>query len=671
MATTAVFITFGPFFSSGALIGAPHVFHYLAGTTTLKDAYTDRAKTTTAAQPLVGDAGGVASAFFDGLYKIVVKSTDETLTYYTWDNVDLTVDFVFGGTIRVPNNTYYLGRNAADNGDISLAKVNASNQIELGATVKNFSLDANPSTALQATTKQYVDLNRSLINLLPNSSLSISTAMPLRRIGNPITITSWGTLGSGAVQLSSAQAVSGHCEGLVPGKLILIEGPGTPHTAHVGLSASATTPSGIIQRITAAASSFTGLAVGDNAQITGGTNTDSRGFYRVLGTDASTYIEIPYTSAPVEGPVTYNITYYDGANKVDSTLNGMPASGAPQNTFVIGYPLLVTEANVGSFAALLPGDASTPGATGTARAWEVTPGIFAQNNGSAPDGWGKSTTLELYREYRVDTDGLTSVIQSGEDYGVSVVGRASSGVETFTASTLAPADNREKLALYKGRTVTLGAWTKAGATSIVRLWINDGVTSTYSAYFTSGTFEWKEVTATISTAATQLLVGWELAASPAATHHLTQPMLIFGSVIGQGNYVRTTGTHNFTAHPNFNRKYVNGANSNTQNIRIAQESGGAFPNGLLKGLYIGLEAKNTVAGGTSSIIISDKIPLIIPNLTLYAQVANLVIVNSGYAVLGRLTETYPTTWVTDTLGYTPGNATWSGINLDMFAAELQ
>lgn len=92
MASTAQFTSFGPFFSAGALIGAPHIFHYAAGTTTLLNAYTDRAKSVTAAQPLVGDAGGVASAYFDGLYKIVVKSADETLTYYTWDNVDLTVD---------------------------------------------------------------------------------------------------------------------------------------------------------------------------------------------------------------------------------------------------------------------------------------------------------------------------------------------------------------------------------------------------------------------------------------------------------------------------------------------------------------------------------------------------------------------------------------------------
>lgn len=89
MGDTAQFREFGPFFHSGALVTAPHVFHYAAGTSTLKDAYVDRAKGSTVAQPLVGDANGVASAYWDGLYKIVVKTSDELTTLFTWDNLDL------------------------------------------------------------------------------------------------------------------------------------------------------------------------------------------------------------------------------------------------------------------------------------------------------------------------------------------------------------------------------------------------------------------------------------------------------------------------------------------------------------------------------------------------------------------------------------------------------
>lgn len=89
MTATAQFKSFGPFFYSGALVTAPHIYHYAAGTSTLKDAYVDRAKGSTVAQPLVGDSNGVASAYWDGLYKIVVMNAAETVTLYTWDNVKM------------------------------------------------------------------------------------------------------------------------------------------------------------------------------------------------------------------------------------------------------------------------------------------------------------------------------------------------------------------------------------------------------------------------------------------------------------------------------------------------------------------------------------------------------------------------------------------------------
>ena len=90
MGDTAQFKHFGPFFNAGALVTAPHVFHYVTGTTTDKDAYADRGKLATVAQPLVGDANGIASAYWDGLYKIVVKTSDELTTLATWDAFDVT-----------------------------------------------------------------------------------------------------------------------------------------------------------------------------------------------------------------------------------------------------------------------------------------------------------------------------------------------------------------------------------------------------------------------------------------------------------------------------------------------------------------------------------------------------------------------------------------------------
>ncbi len=84
MATFGQFDKIGPF--TAAIGGGWKLYHYVAGTTTDKDLWSDRGKTTTVAQPLVADANGVVSFFADGLYKFVIKNSAD-VTQYTWDNV--------------------------------------------------------------------------------------------------------------------------------------------------------------------------------------------------------------------------------------------------------------------------------------------------------------------------------------------------------------------------------------------------------------------------------------------------------------------------------------------------------------------------------------------------------------------------------------------------------
>ena len=86
MATYGQLITFGPIFDGGSQVTTLHVYHYVAGTTILKDVYTDRSKTTTAAQPVVSDSNGIVSFYADGLFKFVVKDGSDSTTLYTYDN---------------------------------------------------------------------------------------------------------------------------------------------------------------------------------------------------------------------------------------------------------------------------------------------------------------------------------------------------------------------------------------------------------------------------------------------------------------------------------------------------------------------------------------------------------------------------------------------------------
>lgn len=84
MASFGQFDTLGPFTES--IGGGWKLYHYVAGTTDLKNLWSDRDKQTTVAQPLVADSNGVVSFYADGLYDFVVYDSNDVLKY-TWDGV--------------------------------------------------------------------------------------------------------------------------------------------------------------------------------------------------------------------------------------------------------------------------------------------------------------------------------------------------------------------------------------------------------------------------------------------------------------------------------------------------------------------------------------------------------------------------------------------------------
>ena len=86
MATFGQLVQFGPFFRSGVLVSDLDVYHYTAGTLTLLNVYTDRAKSTPAAQPVSSDSNGIVSFYADGIYKFIIKDGSDNTTLYTYDN---------------------------------------------------------------------------------------------------------------------------------------------------------------------------------------------------------------------------------------------------------------------------------------------------------------------------------------------------------------------------------------------------------------------------------------------------------------------------------------------------------------------------------------------------------------------------------------------------------
>ena len=116
MSTYAQRVQLGPFFSGGTLQGAAKLYHYAAGTSTLKNIWSDRSMTTTLDQPFVADSQGVFNFFADGIYKLIVcgpnstgPSSDVLYTLNDWQFIDPT-DPTFGeGTVVASAATITVG----------------------------------------------------------------------------------------------------------------------------------------------------------------------------------------------------------------------------------------------------------------------------------------------------------------------------------------------------------------------------------------------------------------------------------------------------------------------------------------------------------------------------------------------------------------------------------
>lgn len=405
-----------------------------------------------------------------------------------------------------------------------------------------------------------------MINQLPNASFGICTALPLTRIGNTINISGFQNIGqgqnTGSVVLNSVQSMNGYCEGLIPGKLVLIDGNGT------------------------------------------------------------------------------------------GNLNGISATGDPSEPTAIGYPLMVTECNNGSFVATLSGSVASAGTSVTCTAREVVPACLSTSSGDAPDGWSKSLPLQLYRLRYCDL-ARNSVVKAGEEYAVKLV-KTSDSTDYYSSTINAKP--------YIGKNIVFGSY----ANGACRLAVHDGSGWHYSDYFTSGNYQWKEITFKVADNAKNLIIAYEISGVAGDRVLITQPMMDYGTAIGEGNYVPTRGFHAFTVHPNFNRNWVNGTINSHRIIRIEQESMGKLPSGL-KAIHIGLEGKNSSIG--KYFLIANNVSQALPNITMYSQVANTFIVNSGVSPVGKYAEPYPAGKTSD-IFYSKVENEWFGVNLDMFACEL-
>ncbi|HDZ27700.1 hypothetical protein LCGC14_0489340 [marine sediment metagenome] len=163
--------------------------------------------------------------------------------------------------------------------------------------------------------------------------------------------------------------------------------------------------------------------------------------------------------------------------------------------------------------------------------YEITPGATAADI-LACDMWEKNTVGHIYREH----DGTNT--KDGSFYSAKMVPNAGGFYLLFPKTYYS---NEYHLKHFAGRTVTFGVWVKTLAASHAYLRAYDGVTTTNGDYHTGGgAFEWLEITKVIASAASNVhfQVRTDLAGNVDGTTivYVNQPMLVYGSAIGEGNY---------------------------------------------------------------------------------------------------------------------------------------
>jgi len=206
--------------------------------------------------------------------------------------------------------------------------------------------------------------------------------------------------------------------------------------------------------------------------------------------------------------------------------------------------------------------------------YEVTPGCVAAD-ALAMDGWYKETNNDVYRQHN---DGGT-LTKDGSFYSLKIVfGGAGSQVLTPGATLQVLAEHTQRFA---GRTVTMGAWVKSDTADRVHVRLYDGSTSTASDSNAGTGWEWLEATATISASATNFRCGFR-SDNAGSTTYISQPMLVFGSSIGEGNYTRPQGEivwfEEYLQLTDYDGTTT--VSSNTGALNIEAQSEGKIPKGV-------------------------------------------------------------------------------------------
>ena len=258
---------------------------------------------------------------------------------------------------------------------------------------------------------------------------------------------------------------------------------------------------------------------------------------------------------------------------------------------------------------------------------EVTPGCVAAN-ALAMEGWFKKSGVQVLRQHN---DGGT-LTKDGSFYSLKVDSITAGDNVIWPLSAIKTSEYHYQN--FAGRTVTFGAWVYATTASHAFLQLVDSDTtdddqsSDSSSYHTGGSsWEWLEVTMTVSASTTEFSVA--LCFDNTTTAYISQPILVFGNSIGEGNYSpmpqETIWFDNLT--DIVLNSYSNISVSADADINIEAETNGIIPKGI-KTVHVQIRGK---AGSvTNAMRIGPSGFNEGRSLAIYVTVANAIHVLSGW-----------------------------------------
>ena len=240
-------------------------------------------------------------------------------------------------------------------------------------------------------------------------------------------------------------------------------------------------------------------------------------------------------SAGVTGATGYHFIHLGnsggGATEYAANLSMNGASGTYTHVFEATSTSLYVELGASASSVQYYDDVSVK---------EVTPGCVAVN-ALAPDRWYKSATLDLTRISH-NTTNVKGM------YGCKMY-TGGTGIEEIYQPAFPERGEQSWYNRFRGRTVTFGCWLYAdsAASDGARAYVRDQDGYTYATKVAADTLTWVEVTRTVSTTAWTstaqfLSVGVAYATGSAAkTCYVSEPIMVLGSAIGEGNYSRPSG----------------------------------------------------------------------------------------------------------------------------------